>query len=49
MNIAKKNLTDSKVELAITLNLEELNHAHQHELKIQAKKVKRRWRLLKKI
>jgi trigger factor len=40
MNIAKKNLTDSKLELTISLNQDEIKHAHQHELQLQAKKVK---------
>lgn len=40
MQVTRKDISDTKVKLTITLSLEELVHAKQHELQEQAKSVK---------
>lgn len=40
MQVARKDISDTKVELTVVLGLEELTHAKQHELQEQAKKMK---------
>lgn len=40
MQITRKDITETKVKLTITLGLEELTHAKQHELKEKAKTAK---------
>jgi trigger factor len=40
MQVTRKDISDTKVKLTITLGLEELVHAKQHELQEQAKSVK---------
>jgi trigger factor len=40
MQVTRKDISDTKVKLTITLGLEELVHAKQHELQEQAKTVK---------
>ncbi|MFO0971542.1 MAG: trigger factor [Candidatus Saccharimonadales bacterium] len=40
MQVSRKDISETKVKLTIILGLEELTHAKQHELQVQAKKMK---------